>query len=313
MQTQPHQGSKPHPHDNEPLANLCILPQHLNLLLLFFKYSSVLTSQIEKSLFQLQPSLIRPLRNMASLFPGLSRISMSGLISNLPLHPSPAQISPVMKQIRALHARPSFLPSFTSTRLTSQRPTLPQASTIQHQVRTVIPTAPRSPPPNKNNGELTARGKIDQIHEFVARFEASFKDMESAKLDLELIKLDIATLNRKTSDLITLEQESFQKLYKSNARRGGDSKDTESAKLDLESIKLDIAALNQKTSDLIALEQQSFHKRIFREATRSRAARLTKEPGNYDFFPEKIVTGAQKERYSYSTKQHPYTSNPNWY
>ncbi|SPJ73305.1 uncharacterized protein FTOL_03035 [Fusarium torulosum] len=244
---------------------------------------------------------------MASLFSRLSRISMLGPISNLPLRPSLAQTSPVMRQIRALHASPSFLPSFTSTRLTSQRPTLPQASAVQHQVRTVIPTAPRSPPPSTNNRELTARDKIDQIHEFIARFEASFKDMEAAKLDLELIKLDIATLNRKTSDLITLERKSFQKLYKSDARCGGDSKNTESA---IESIKLDIAVLNQKTSDLIALEQESFRKRIFREATRSRVAELTKEPGNYDFFPEKIVTEAKKEHYS--TKQHPYTSNPNW-
>jgi hypothetical protein len=248
---------------------------------------------------------------MASLFPRLSRISMSGPISNLPLRLSLAQTSPVMKQIRALHASPFFPPSFTSTRLTSQRPTLPQASAVQHQVRTVIPTAPRPLPPSTNNRELNARDKIDQVHEFVARFEASFKDMESAKLDLELIKLDIATLNRKTSDLITLEQELFQKLYKSAAKCGGDSKNTKSTKLDLESIKLDIAVLNQKTSDLIALDQESFRKRIFREATRSRAAELTREPGNYDFFPEKIVTEVKKEHYS--TKQHPYTSNPNCY
>ncbi|KAM0487701.1 hypothetical protein ACHAP7_001507 [Fusarium lateritium] len=233
---------------------------------------------------------------MASLFPRLPRVSMSGPISHLPPRPSLAQSSPMMKQIRALHCRPSVRPPFTSTRLTPQRPTLPQTSAIQHQVRTVIPTTPLRPPPTANKDALTAREKIDEIHGFVARFGESFKDMEAAKLDLELLKLDIATLNRKTSDLVTLGKESSQKHYVSDAKCGGNPKDMEAAKLDLKSIKLDIAALNQKTSDLIALEQESFHKRIFRESTRSRAFELTEKPEKFGFSPKTMATEAQVER-----------------
>jgi hypothetical protein len=134
--------------------------------------------------------------------------------------------------------------------------------------------------------------------------------MEAAKLDLEMIKLDIATLHRKTSDLITFEQKAFRKLQKSDAIWGGDLRDTESAKLDLKSIKLDIAALNQKTSDLIA-EQESFNKRILPETTQSKASGLTGGPGDYDFFTKETVTEAQKD--PCSMKQPSHASNTNWY
>ncbi|KAH6963684.1 hypothetical protein DER45DRAFT_553936 [Fusarium avenaceum] len=247
---------------------------------------------------------------MASLFSRLSRTSMSGPISHLPVRPSLVQTSSVMKQIRALHAGPSFLPPFTSTRLTPQRPRLPQASAIQHQVRTVISTTPFRPPPSKSLNATTAREKIDEIHEFAARFEANFQDMEAAKLDLEMIKLDIATLNRKTSDLITFEQKVFRKPQKSDAIWGGDLRDTESAKLDLKSIKLDIAALNQKTSDLIT-EQKAFNKRMIRETTRSKASGLTEGPGYYDSFAKETVTESQKD--PCSMKQPFHASNTNWY
>lgn len=236
---------------------------------------------------------------------------MSGPISHLPIRLCLVQTSSVMKQIRALHAGPSFLPPFTSTRLIPQRPRLPQASAIQHQVRTVISTTPFRPLPSKSLNAITAREKIDEIHEFAARFEASFQDMEAAKLDLEMIKLDIATLNRKTSDLIAFEQKASRKLQKSDAIRGGDLKDTGSIELDLKSIKLDIAALNRKTSDLIALEQESFNKGMIPETTRSKASGLTEGPGDYDFYSKETVTEAQKD--PCSMKQPYHASNTNWY
>lgn len=134
--------------------------------------------------------------------------------------------------------------------------------------------------------------------------------MEAAKLDLEMIKLDIATLNRKTSDLITFEQKAFRKLQKSDAIWGGDLTDTESAKLDLNSIKLDIAALNQKTSDLIT-EQEAFNKRMISETTRSKASELTEGPGDYAFYSKETMTEAQKDPCSMKPPSH--VSNTNWY